>query len=166
MRQRLGFAQALLGKPDVLFLDEPSNGLDPMAIRDFYAHLRGLREQGVTIVITSHILADLQERVDRLAIMASGKIQAVGSVHALREQMDLPLSIALRVEPSALAELKTHMQAIAGVDLQVVDGEVVVRCPRPAKMAVLSALSPLGSRLIDLHIHEPSLEDLFFGLRS
>ena len=166
MRQRLGFAQALLGNPDVLFLDEPSNGLDPMAIREFYAHLRDLREQGVTIVITSHILADLQERVDRLAIMASGKIQAVGSVHALREQLDLPLSIALRVEPSAQAELKAHLQAISGVDLQVVDGEVVVRCPRPVKMAVLAALSPLGARLIDLHIHEPSLEDLFFGLRS
>ena len=166
MRQRLGFAQALLGAPSVLFLDEPSNGLDPSAIRDFYAQLRELREQGVTIVITSHILADLQERVDRLAIMAGGKIQAVGSVHALREQMDLPLSIALRVEQSALGELKTHLQAIAGVDLQVVEGEVVVRCPRPAKMAVLAALSPLGSRLVDLHIHEPSLEDLFFGLRS
>ncbi len=166
MRQRLGFAQALLGAPSVLFLDEPSNGLDPSAIRDFYAQLRELREQGVTIVITSHILADLQERVDRLAIMAGGKIQAVGSVHALREQMDLPLSIALRVEPSALGELKTHLQAIAGVDLQVVEGEVVVRCPRPAKMAVLAALSPLGARLVDLHIHEPSLEDLFFGLRS
>lgn len=166
MRQRLGFAQALLGHPDVLFLDEPSNGLDPAAIRDFYAQLRALREQGVTIVITSHILADLQERVDRLAIMASGKIQAIGSVHALREQMDLPLSIALRVEPSALAELQVQVRAIAGVDVQVVDGEVVVRCPRPAKMAVLAALTPLGARLVDLHIHEPSLEDLFFGLRS
>ena len=166
MRQRLGFAQALLGAPSVLFLDEPSNGLDPMAIRDFYTQLRGLREQGVTIVITSHILADLQERVDRLAIMASGKIQAVGSVHALREQMDLPLSIALRVEPSAVAELQTQMQAIAGVSLSVADGEALVRCPRPAKMAVLAALSPLGSRLVDLHIHEPSLEDLFFGLRG
>ncbi|MBS0318681.1 MAG: ABC transporter ATP-binding protein, partial [Proteobacteria bacterium] len=55
MRQRLGFAQALLGKPRVLFLDEPTNGLDPQAIRDFYALLHGLQRQGVTIVITSHI---------------------------------------------------------------------------------------------------------------
>ena len=78
MRQRLGFAQALLGNPQVLFLDEPTNGLDPQAIRDFYATLRGLSQQGVTIVITSHILAELQERVGRLGIMASGKLQAVG----------------------------------------------------------------------------------------
>jgi ABC-type multidrug transport system ATPase subunit len=73
MRQRLGFAQALLGNPQVLFLDEPTNGLDPQAIRDFYATLRGLQAEGVTIIITSHILAELQERVDRLAIMAAGK---------------------------------------------------------------------------------------------
>ncbi len=69
MRQRLGFAQALLGNPRVLFLDEPTNGLDPQAIRDFYATLRDLQQQGVTVIITSHILAELQERVDRLAIL-------------------------------------------------------------------------------------------------
>ncbi|MDE2595011.1 MAG: ABC transporter ATP-binding protein, partial [Burkholderiales bacterium] len=78
MRQRLGFAQALLGQPQVLFLDEPTTGLDPEAIRAFYATLRDLQDQGVTLILTSHILAELQERVDRLAIMASGKIQAVG----------------------------------------------------------------------------------------
>ena len=76
MRQRLGFAQALLGKPRILFLDEPTTGLDPEAIRSFYAILRQLRSEGVTMVITSHILAEIQERVDRLAIMTAGKIQA------------------------------------------------------------------------------------------
>lgn len=166
MRQRLGFAQALLGQPSVLFLDEPSNGLDPGAIRDFYAQLRELRAQGVTIVITSHILADLQERVDRLAIMVSGKIQAIGSVHALREQLDLPLSIAVRGDPVHMTELQNHLKTIAGVSMDMVAGEVTIRCPRPAKMAVLAALAPLSGRLLDLHIHEPSLEDLFFGLRS
>ncbi len=85
MRQRLGFAQALLGKPEVLFLDEPTNGLDPQAIRDFYFTLRELQQTGVTIVITWHILSELQERVDRLAILAAGKLQAQGSVQQLRE---------------------------------------------------------------------------------
>lgn len=166
MRQRLGFAQALLGNPRVLFLDEPSNGLDPVAIRDFYAQLRELRAQGVTIVITSHILADLQERVDRLAIMVSGKIQAMGSVHALREQLDLPLSIAVRVETALLPELQSQLQSVPGVSVQLASDEITIRCPRPAKMAVMAALAPWSTRLADLHIHEPSLEDLFFGLRS
>jgi Cu-processing system ATP-binding protein len=166
MRQRLGFAQALLGARRVLFLDEPSNGLDPAAIRDFYARLRELREEGVTVVITSHILAELQERVDRLAIMESGKIQALGSVKDLREQLDMPLIISLRVEPADMAKLQMQLQAVAGVSLQVTDGGLSISCPRPAKMAVLAALAPLGASLLDLHIHEPSLEDLFFGLGS
>ncbi|HBD34965.1 MAG TPA: copper ABC transporter ATP-binding protein, partial [Cupriavidus sp.] len=60
----------------LLILDEPTNGLDPAAIHDFYAMLQALREQGVTIVITSHILAELQQRIDRLAIMGNGRILA------------------------------------------------------------------------------------------
>lgn len=166
MRQRLGFAQALLGMPDVLFLDEPSNGLDPAAIRDLYAQLRMLREQGVTIVITSHILADLQERVDRLAIMTAGKIQALGSVDELRARMNLPLSIALRVDASAQAQLRGLLQPLAGVTVLDEDGATVIHCPRPMKMAVLAASMSIGAGILDLHIYEPSLEDLFFGLRS
>ena len=98
MRQRLGFAQALLGSPQVLFLDEPTSGLDPQAIRDFYATLRGLQAEGVTIIITSHILAELQERVGRLAILSAGKVQAVGSVQALREQTHMPLVFELHLQ--------------------------------------------------------------------
>ncbi|WP_164139840.1 AAA family ATPase, partial [Stenotrophomonas maltophilia] len=71
-----------LGAPRVLFLDEPTNGLDPAAIHDFYATLQALREQGVTILITSHILAELQQRIDRLAILADGRVLALGSVAA------------------------------------------------------------------------------------
>src|SRR5574337_210854 len=62
MRQRLGFAQALLGEPALLFLDEPTSGLDPQSRRDFYAALRSLREGGVTVVLTSHVLAEMQPR--------------------------------------------------------------------------------------------------------
>nr|MDP2189869.1 ABC transporter ATP-binding protein [Rhodoferax sp.] len=165
MRQRLGLAQALLGAPRVLFLDEPTNGLDPQAIRDFYTMLRGLRDTGVTIIITSHVLAELQERVDRLAIMAAGKIQALGSVQDLRDQMQLPLSLALRLAPggAALAQQALSSLSLTGVICGVTDEGLRVSCPRAAKMAVLGALTGLGARLLDLNIHEPSLEDVFFG---
>jgi Cu-processing system ATP-binding protein len=163
MRQRLGFAQALLGDPKVLFLDEPTNGLDPQAIRDFYATLRGLQDTGVTIIITSHILAELQERVDRLAIMASGKMQALGSVQALRDQMHMPLVLALRLEScDASAALQT-LSHLTDVSCTVTDGGLRVSCPRPSKMLVLGALADLGARLLDVDIKEPSLEDVFFG---
>ena len=163
MRQRLGFAQALLGAPRVLFLDEPSNGLDPQAIRDFYATLRGLRETGVTIIITSHILAELQERVDRLAIMAAGKIQALGSVQALRDQMNMPLAFAVRMAPSDAALALQALSAISGLSGEAVAPGLRLRCPREAKMAVLGVLSGLGARVLDVDIREPSLEDVFFG---
>ena len=163
MRQRLGFAQALLGEPRVLFLDEPSNGLDPQAIRDFYATLRGLRDAGVTILITSHILAELQERVDRLAIMAAGKIQALGSVQDLREQMHMPLTLELRLAPGDAALAQQVLARLTGVSSLVTAEGLRVSCPREAKMVVLGALTGLGTKLLDLNIREPSLEDVFFG---
>lgn len=163
MRQRVGFAQALLGSPQVLFLDEPTNGLDPQAIRDFYATLRGLRDSGVTVIISSHILAELQERVDRLAIMASGKIQALGSVQALRDQMQLPLCLVLRLAPGDVASTRAALAPLDDVTCVDIDGGLRVNCPRQSKMLVLGALTRLGATLLDLDIKEPSLEDVFFG---
>ena len=163
MRQRLGFAQALLGSPQVLFLDEPTSGLDPQAIRDFYATLRGLQAEGVTIIITSHILAELQERVGRLAIMASGKVQAVGSVQELREQTHMPLVFELQVAASDTAAVaQALVQATSAIPEPIATG-LRLACPRELKMPVLAALAPFGARVQDIKMHEPSLEDVFFG---
>lgn len=167
MRQRLGFAQALLGRPQLLFLDEPSNGLDPQAIRDFYRSLQALREQGVTVLITSHILAELQERVDRLAIMAAGRIQAMGTVQSLREQQHAPLHIELSLAGEADVLFAEQLLAGQGLACQALSGagqRLSLSCPREHKMAALALATQLGSRLLDLKILEPSLEDLFFGL--
>ncbi|AKZ29185.1 ABC transporter ATP-binding protein [Ralstonia pseudosolanacearum] len=170
MRQRLGFAQALLGAPRVLFLDEPTNGLDPAAIHDFYAMLQRLREQGVTILITSHILAELQQRIDRLAVMADGHILALGSVAGLREQADLPLALVLRVESGSRAAFRQHLAPLRAHGVEIEDGpaeqDLTLRCRHAVKMQVLATLQSLGSSLLDLQIREASLEDLFFGLGS
>ena len=166
MRQRLGFAQALLGSPQVLLLDEPTNGLDPQAIRDFYATLRKLQAGGVTIVITSHILAELQERVDRLAILASGKLQALGSVQALREQAHMPLTVDLSLASADVPAALLALADVPGITSTATAEGLRLNCPRQAKMAVLGVLAPLGGRLEDVVIHEPSLEDVYFGLRK
>ena len=163
MRQRLGFAQALLGTPRILFLDEPTTGLDPEAIRGFYAILRQLKSEGVTMVITSHILAEIQERVDRLAIMAAGKVQATGTVQALREQMDLPLWFDVRVAPEDFEAVRNALGGLPVGAIEARDGHVAVQCARDAKMAVIAALATLNGKVRDLTVREPSLEDVFFG---
>lgn len=165
MRQRLGFAQALLGSPQLLFLDEPTTGLDPAAIRDFYAVLDELRAQGVTLVITSHILAELQARVDRLAIMANGRIVAEGSVQDLRERSRMPLIIDLRAPSAQRAVLRADLAGVAGLSIQEDESGMRIACPRESKMIALAALAPHAASLQDLQINEPSLEDLFFGMK-
>jgi Cu-processing system ATP-binding protein len=163
MRQRLGFAQALLGSPRLLFLDEPTSGLDPEAIRGFYTILRQLRDDGVTVVTTSHILAEIQERVDRLAIMAEGRVQACGTVQALREGMDLPVRFDVRIAPDQLEVVQHALGAVTLASMEARGDRLALACHRDAKMAVMAALTALGGSVRDLNVLEPSLEDVFFG---
>lgn len=162
MRQRLGFAQALLGKPRILFLDEPTNGLDPEGIREFYQMLNELNASGVTVVITSHILSEIQERVQRLAMMKSGKLHALGTVQQLREGVSLPLTIRLSMQctPEALKD------ALNGVNIELLEtqgGNAVIRCQRVLKMDILRRINTLGGDVLDINVREPSLEDVFLG---
>jgi Cu-processing system ATP-binding protein len=158
MRQRLGFAQVLLGEPGLIFLDEPTNGLDPEGIADFYQVLRAAQARGATIVITSHILAEIQDRVDRLVILHAGQVAAVGTLGELRAQHVLPSVIALRLKPGhAVGSALDHL---ADLDVRT-DGEhVTVACQASQKAQVLCALAPA---MLDVTIREPSLEDLFLG---
>lgn len=163
MRQRLGFAQVLLGAPDLIFLDEPTNGLDAEGIHDFYRILRGAQAQGATIVITSHILAEIQERVDRLVILNSGRIAAQGTLSELRAQMVLPSVIEVSVARGHGAGLVEALAALRVLDVQAGEAIVRISCVQAQKMAVLQLLSSMPHAVKDIVIHEPSLEDLFLG---
>ena len=165
MRQRLGFAQALLGEPKLLLLDEPTTGLDPAATREFFAQLEALRGQGVTIVISSHVLAELQNRVDALAMLADGKLAAQGTVQELRERSGRPLRVVVTAQPQRLDALRDALAGQEGAELErTAAGELTIRVPRSAKLALLRTLAQ--HELDDLHLHEPSLEDLYFDLRG
>ncbi|MHB9119554.1 MAG: ABC transporter ATP-binding protein [Burkholderiales bacterium] len=163
MRQRLGFAQALLGKPDILFLDEPTTGLDPVGIREFYGIISDLKKQGATIILTSHILAEIQERVDRLALMSTGRVQAVGTVHLLRENLGLPMQIQIVPHPEILPPVLAAMEANGFSHTIQSDEGITVICPRDQKILLFAALAPYLSEMIDIRITEPSLEDVFHG---
>lgn len=165
MRQRLGFAQALLGAPGLLLLDEPTTGLDPAGTRDLFDQLQRLRDVGVTLVISSHVLAELQGRVDALAMLASGRLAAQGTVQQLRERSALPLRL---VVTAAAAQLDALPAALSGHDGLVLQRQAPDRLqlalPRTQKMAVLGLLTRLG--VDDLQLHEPTLEDVYFDMRS
>jgi Cu-processing system ATP-binding protein len=157
----------LLGAPDLIFLDEPTNGLDPEGIHDFYQTLRDVQAQGVTIIITSHILAEIQERVDALVILNSGKIAAQGTLAQLRAQMVLPSEIRIVLHDGETSGAGSRVHAalaqLAGLELKIDENCVRISCLPGQKVAVLNILAALADAVRDIAIHEPSLEDLFLG---
>ncbi|RZT41488.1 ABC transporter ATP-binding protein [Cupriavidus agavae] len=163
MRQRLGLAQALLGNPRVLFLDEPGNGLDPAALHDMHTLLRERQQAGVTIVITSHILSELQERVDRLALLRHGKVQALGTVEALRGRHPLPLRLRVRIVPGTLRLIERRLEALPEVAMHGAGPTFGLVCPPETCMTLVRLLADC---LDDLRIDEPTLEDVFFGTEA
>ncbi len=165
MRQRLGFAQALLGQPELLLLDEPTSGLDPAGTRDFFDRLQQLRDAGVTLVISSHVLAELQGRVDALAMLAGGRLAAQGTVQQLRERSALPLRLVVSAPSARLDALPAALAGHGGLQLQrQAPDRLLVNLPRAQKMAVLGLVTHAG--VDDVQLHEPTLEDVYFDLRS
>ena len=165
MKRRLSLARALINQPELLLLDEPTTGLDPSAIRQFYDQLDELRQQGVTIVISSHILAELQQRVDRLALLASGTLRAEGTVAELRERTRMPVVFLARGDDAWHSRISAALGEHAGLACTL-DGDGLLRisCPREQKMAVLQRLAAASPT--DLHVLEPTLEDVYFELRE
>lgn len=163
MRQRLGFAQVLLGKPDLIFLDEPTNGLDPQGIHDFYQMLRQVQAEGATIILTSHILAEIQERVDRLVILQTGHIAAQGTLAQLRTQRVLPSVIEVTLSFGQQAGIEAGLARMAGLQITMNGQRARISCPPTQKVAVLELLFALEGAVQEIAVHEPSLEDLFLG---
>lgn len=153
MRQRLGLAQALLGGPKLLLLDEPTVGLDPIATQDFYHTIATLKEQGSTIILCSHILAGVEKYIDRALILGQGHLLAEGSLADLRQQTELPVTFFIQ---GSDIRLPKHLEAIStshksGIQLSVSQQE---------KMTTLQQLINNPS-LQNIDVHMPTLEDIY-----
>ncbi|MEH6442740.1 MAG: ABC transporter ATP-binding protein [Oceanospirillaceae bacterium] len=162
MRQRLGLAQALLGKPKLLLLDEPTVGLDPIATREFYQSIDQLKKEGCSIVLCSHVLPGVERYIDRALILGKGKQLATGSIKELREQAHLPATMQLQGidEQSLRAQLQLAMPQLQQNLQQHSDGSLSLQVPMSDRMQAIRQLSQLAD-LQNLDIHLPSLEDLY-----
>ena len=156
MRQRLGLAQALLGNPKLLLLDEPTVGLDPIATQDFYLSIEQLKQQGCTVVLCSHVLPGVEKYIDRALIMGGGKLLASGSLAQLRLQASLPAQFTLQGN-----SLSWPTQALArSVKSGPLPGQYQLEVAMEKKMDVLKQLISQPG-LQDLQVSLPSLEDLY-----
>ncbi|MBA2781057.1 ABC transporter ATP-binding protein [Billgrantia kenyensis] len=159
MRQRLGLAQALIGEPRLMLLDEPTVGLDPMATRDFYSMVDELRGRGVSVILCSHVLPGVERHIDRAAILGQGRMLASGSIDELREAANLPLMIRLRsaLPPETLAQqLRSFGVSVGHGNM----GRLELAVPTRAKVEVLRTLMADG-QVEDIDIEPPTLESLY-----
>ena len=158
MRQRLGIAAALLADPAVLMFDEPANGLDPEGIRWMRDLLRNHAARGGTVLLSSHLLGEVEHTVDRLLVIGAGRIVADGPI---TELLAGDGTAVRALDPAALATAL----AAAGLEVQPGGGGVlVVPGAAPERIGALAAAG--GHVLIDLRPSEQGLEDLFFQLTT
>lgn len=160
MLQRTGLAQALVNDPEIVFLDEPMSGLDPMGRREVRDLIASLREQGKTVFMNSHILSDIEVLCDRAAILQKGKLSSVGSLDELRRQSgshQIEVTISETTAEAIKAALGAENPAIvsataAGVRVEVSDQSRVD--------AVIAAIRTVKGSLVSVQPVRQSLEDL------
>jgi ABC-type multidrug transport system ATPase subunit len=157
MRQRLGLAYALLGDPGVLVLDEPANGLDPEGIKWMRGFLRQLAREGRTLLVSSHLLTEVQQTVDALVVISRGRLVFQGGLDELAD----PSEFATVVDSPDRAALSAALAA-AAVPFEVLRSGVTVRGLQPAEVGRLAAEAGVG--LSALQRKGPALEEVFLEL--
>ncbi len=168
MKRRVMIAKALSHEPRVLFLDEPTAGVDVALRKDMWAMVRGLREDGVTIVLTTHYIEEAEDMADRVGVISHGKIILVEDKVKLmrklgKKQLMLELQQPLAQVPPSLAADGLSLNA-AGTQLTYVYDPRGTEGGQGAVAALLDELQREGIRLKDLHTTQSSLEDIFIGL--
>jgi len=161
--RRLDLALALVGDPDLLFLDEPTTGFDPNARRDAWQMIAGLRSSGTTILLTSHYLDEVQHLADRIGVMSHGRLVEESTPDALGGRDTAGTVISFRL-PAALAD--AELPAGPWDEPERHDGEITMRTDQPTR--VLLALTRwavgLGMELEGLSVVQPSLEDAYLRI--
>jgi len=161
MKQRLGIAMALLGNPEILILDEPTNGLDPAGIQEMRALIAGMPEKtGATVLISSHLLGEMEQMVNRVGIIHHGKTLFDGSLQALRKHSQGDLNLRVLDVLKAMPILQRR-----GLPTVQKDGVLTLPPMPDFRLAeIVQELADSGAGVVELIRHTKSLEDIFLSL--
>ena len=160
MKQRLGLGAALLKDPDVLILDEPANGLDPAGIKEVRELLRDLGSQGRTVFVSSHILAEVAQTCDRVAILSRGRLVTSGAVSEILAASH-PSELFVRIGDTQAA---TDALTAAGFQVNVVEDALRVSAPPSEAERITKTLADAGLYLSELRPDQVDLESVFLEL--
>ena len=161
MKQRLGVAMALLPDPDLLILDEPANGLDPLGIIQMRDLLRHLREQGKTIFLSSHLLGELEQVTDWLVMLNQGKALFSGPA---REFLDRRGELVVEAEEATQLELVASIASAAGYTVTPDNGSLRIACPIDWASELNRRAREAGATHIVIRAKEASLEERFLAM--
>ena len=163
-RQRLALALAFVNKPELVLLDEPTTGLDPQARRELHAEILKMKEDGHTVLLTTHYLEEAEQLCDRIAIIDGGRVIATGAPRELIAQSSAAQSVTLVTTPAMAAERVASLPGASEVRSE--GGGIRFRTDRPTEtLAALAALiAAQRVELVELQVRKASLEDVFVGL--
>ena len=160
-KQKVGLALSLVNKPDFVFLDEPTTGLDPQARRAVWDVIRSLKHEGISVLLTTHYLQEAEELADKVAIMNKGKIITAGTPQQIIAEHGSGEKIKFRGE-EGLAEI---IRNATGLNVSFDEGSVTVALRKKEDtVAVLDAIGRSGMNWSDLTVRQDSLEDVFVKL--
>lgn len=163
MLQSVGFVQAMIGDPDILILDEPTSGLDPKVRKWVKDKILRLKEKGKTILLSSHILSEVQELCDRVGVIKDGEIIAEGEVETFFDDLKMVPKLVLQVEEPI--EAFKLIEELDYVDRpRLVEGEIVLYCRDDRKMDVIKLLLDEGFEVNNFSVKRPDLEEVFVRL--
>ncbi len=156
MRQRLGLAQVLLGKPAVALLDEPTSGLDPISRQELYTIIDELAAQGTAVLVASHALTEVEARTDRIAILRNGRLVANDTLARLSHKAGLPTKLRIRARHGEADRIAadTGGRRINGASVEL-------SCAADAKMDHLRRFAAMTDIVEDIEMTPPRLEDLY-----
>ncbi len=160
MRQRLGLAQAMLGNPQLLFLDEPTTGLDPLLRQQFYQLIDALHKDGATSVISSHALNEVEARASRFIIMRAGHMIASGTLDELYKQAALPVRLKISVTQGEASYVAERLGSATSID-EINDQTLKLTCFNSEKMPLIRRITELGEVVNDLQILPPKLDEVY-----